>query len=289
MKIVLSRKGFDQGSGGAPSPVFEDGNMFSIPIPDARTAQRYGAMRCGERDIGEVVSHLTNGRYSGRSSAHVDPDLDRARIDRLEGWLPAFGQTGASQRHLSNQGVGPGDLFLFFGWFCDVSKGTDGRWRKTPGGRDVHAIHGWLQIGEVVDLSSGKTDAWKHVPWLCNHPHVNRGIEPCNTAYIATRSLSLPGIEDVGIEGGGRIGELRCENTLTAAGQPRKSVWTLPSWFGPSSGRTLSYHNDPRRWDEDGEAARLRSVGRGQEFVIDAGNNLEAVQWVLDVLGARPN
>lgn len=31
----------------------------------------------------------------------------------------AFGQTGAAQSHLANNGVGIGDLFLFFGLFSE--------------------------------------------------------------------------------------------------------------------------------------------------------------------------
>lgn len=32
-KIILSRKGFDDATGGGSSPIFPDGKMFSIPIP----------------------------------------------------------------------------------------------------------------------------------------------------------------------------------------------------------------------------------------------------------------
>lgn len=286
MKIVLSRKGFDQGSGGAPSPVFADDSMFSIPIPDGRTLQRYGGMRHGEHDIGEVVSDLTKGHYSGRSSAHVDPDLERGRMPRLEGWRPAFGQTGAAQRHLHNQSVGPGDLFLFFGWFCDVSRRSDGRWRRTPGGRDIHAIHGWLQIDEVIDLSSGRTSDWAHYPWLCNHPHVNRGAEPSNTIYVAKERLELPGSLPHGADGGGRLTRLVDANTLTASGQPMKSIWSLPDWFGPESGRTLSYHADPARWSMSPSGLNLHSVGRGQEFVIDVGDDERAMRWVMELISS---
>jgi hypothetical protein len=33
MKVILSRKGFDSGYGGIPSPVLPDGTMLSLPIP----------------------------------------------------------------------------------------------------------------------------------------------------------------------------------------------------------------------------------------------------------------
>jgi len=34
MKVILSRKGFDKINGGYLSPIFPDGKMISIPIPD---------------------------------------------------------------------------------------------------------------------------------------------------------------------------------------------------------------------------------------------------------------
>ena len=33
MKIILSRKGFDSGYGGMPSPILPNGIMLSMPIP----------------------------------------------------------------------------------------------------------------------------------------------------------------------------------------------------------------------------------------------------------------
>ena len=32
-KLIISRKGFDSGSGGRPSPIFADDTMFSLQIP----------------------------------------------------------------------------------------------------------------------------------------------------------------------------------------------------------------------------------------------------------------
>ena len=283
MRIVLSRKGFDQGSGGAASPVFEDGTIFSLPIPDGRTLCRYGDMRHGGVCVGEVVDHLTGGRYGARSYAHLDPDLDAGRMPRIDGWKPAFGQTGAAQRHLANEGVGIGDLFLFFGWFEDVERHS-GRWRKKPGGRSVHALHGWLQVGEILDLSSGSLEAWRHHPWLAAHPHVGRGPETGNTVYVASERLVVNG-RDTGFAGAGHLGEISAPSTLTAPGQPLKSVWALPAFLTPSGGCRLSYHGDPARWPEKDGRQLLRSVGRGQEFVADVGDGTVAVEWLSSVIG----
>ncbi len=34
MRIILSRKGFDSGSGGVPNPILPDGRLVPLPIPD---------------------------------------------------------------------------------------------------------------------------------------------------------------------------------------------------------------------------------------------------------------
>ena len=34
MIVIISRKGFDSSSGGVPSPIFFNGKMLSLPIPD---------------------------------------------------------------------------------------------------------------------------------------------------------------------------------------------------------------------------------------------------------------
>ena len=32
-RVILSRKGFDSKYGGKPSPIFKNGDIFSLPIP----------------------------------------------------------------------------------------------------------------------------------------------------------------------------------------------------------------------------------------------------------------
>ena len=50
------------------------------------------------------------------------------------------------------------------------------------------------------------------------------------------------------------------------------SRWRLPRWFFPDGNKTpLTYHPDPARWRRDDEHAYLKSVGRGQEFVLHLG------------------
>jgi hypothetical protein len=59
MKIILSRKGFDSGSGGCPSPIFPDGSLMSLPIPDKQSKISYNEINCNHKvSLGEVVSQL---------------------------------------------------------------------------------------------------------------------------------------------------------------------------------------------------------------------------------------
>lgn len=262
MKIILSRKGFDQGSGGAPSPILPDGRILSVPIPDKGAKASYGDLRVAGLDVARLVSDLARGRLGAASRMHMDPDLARDHVARLPGWLPAFGQTGVAQSHLSNQGVGVGDLFLFFGWFREVTE-SDGAWRVKPGGRDVHMLFGWLQVGEIVKPSLDGDAAIASRPWLAAHPHARRGYDPGNTIYVARRELSFPGCD--GLPGGGVFPRFDESLVLTADGQGRKSIWRLPRGIKEAG---LSYHASPVRWSggRDGEAL-LRSAARGQEFV----------------------
>jgi len=44
MKIIFSKKGFDTSFGKKPSPIFPDGSMISLPIPDAYSNCPYAAI-----------------------------------------------------------------------------------------------------------------------------------------------------------------------------------------------------------------------------------------------------
>ena len=65
------------------------------------------------------------------------------------------------------------------------------------------------------------------------------------------------------------------------------SNWRLPRWFYPDDNKPpLTYHPDRRRWQRDDNCAYLRSVGRGQEFVLDLAHYSEAVEWLSDLVNA---
>jgi hypothetical protein len=279
VRLILSRKGFDSDAGGAPNPIFEDGTMLSLPIPERGSPRTYASTTCAGRCLGPLVEQLTRGRVKPTYGLHLDPDLVAETLPRAPGWRPAFGQAHAAQGILAREGITTGDLFLFFGWFRQVKetpKGVAYR-RLSP---HMHVLFGWLQIGEVFRPQDDEMP-----PWTADHPHVVQPDRPSNTLYIAAEHLTLGG-KRLPLPGAGIFPRYRDELRLTTPGQTR-SVWSLPSWFAPRAGRLpLSGHSKAERWAIGKDRLQLRSVGRGQEFVLDMGAYPEAMTWVRDIITA---
>lgn len=279
VKIILSRKGFDSSAGGVASPILPDGTLLSLPIPDGNGPVTYGELTWAQHSVGDLVAALTRGRLAHHTRAHLDPDLYGPICPRRPGWRPLFGQAGAAQSHLQNQGVGVGDLFLFFGWFRAVEQ-QDGAYRFVKPAPDQHLIYGWLQVGTIL------TDAQLMTappPWAITHPHCGGGRGPRNTLYIASSCLTLDGCPTA-LPGAGYFAAYRDALCLTAPNRLR-TQWRLPRWFYPAEGKPpLRYHTDLRRWVCDDEYTYLHSATRGQEFVLDTAYYPEAVAWAVDLL-----
>ena len=234
MKVVFSRKGFDSAAGGAPSPIL-NGRPTSIPIP----AQDRSETTYDDLGLGSLVEQLTRGKLAGDSLCHYDPMFESGRC--------AFGQTGAAQTHLINNGVSDGDVFLFFGLFSDDA-----------GGDRHHRIFGYLEVEEVLRLGTSPRIAHQPTGFSIRHPHTIGSWNDNNTIYVGsgnTTAVDSP--------------ELR----LTVPNGP-VSHWRIPSWLYDTG---LSYHRNSIRWSTDGT---LQSVARGQEFVADIAGNSEAAVWL---------
>ncbi|MDR5860314.1 hypothetical protein FZZ93_16520 [Halomonas eurihalina] len=280
MKLILSRKGFDSAAGGVPSPILPDGRLVVLPIPDARSTISYAAISHAGEPLGSLVSDLTRGRIAADTRAHLDPDLTRESLPRQPGWRPVFGQMGQALGHLRNQGVGPGDLFLFFGLFRRVERVAQ-RWRWVSDAAPCHVLWGWMQVSDVLSLGEGLPSAYS---WAGYHPHCQRLGEAGNALYIARRRLQLTEGEG-NLPGAGIFSHYAVERRLTAENAARVSDWELPGWWYPDDGRSpLSYHGDPKRWRRSGGKTALRAVARGQEFVLDTGQYPEALPWVRELV-----
>ena len=258
MRLILSRKGFDSSAGGAASPILEDGRMVSLPIPESRGSVAYGELAPRGIPLAQLVADLTDGRLGPRSRAHLDPDLDRSALPRHRGWLPSFGQSDYAARHLDLQSVGPGDLFLFFGWFQPVTR-VAGRWRYRIDSPGIHAIFGWLRVSRVLDPVIDRPP-----PWLARHPHYDRRIRRYSRVYLG---------KDAGV-----FPRFHTALQLTAPGANR-SLWRLPFRLVPGHPISLSYHRNPARWRAREDDCLLQTVGRGQEFVVSCSAGDPMYEW----------
>lgn len=282
MKLILSRKGFDSAAGGVPSPILPDGRLIVLPIPDDHSHTTYGELAQDGEALAPLVSDLTRGRLTARDRVHLDPDLLEESLPRSPGWRPLFGQMGQAQGHLRNQGVGPGDLFLFFGLFREVAPGRDG-WAFVRDARPRHVLWGWMQVERVLPLD-GPLPA--EMAWASGHPHCQRRASN-NVLYLARRQLALDGLADT-LPGAGVFSHDASSQRLTAPDAVKVSDWRLPSWWYPRRGRPpLSYHADPGRWRRKAEHTELRAVARGQEFVLDVAAYPEALPWAGELIRAH--
>jgi hypothetical protein len=290
MKIIFSRKGFDWKSGGVASPIFPDGRLFSLPIPSRRSKYRFENVAFGRGNLGTIVKGLTKGRLTERHGTHVDPDLRRGVLPRGRGWLPAFGPSGPAQTHLAKNGVGVDDIFLFFGWFREVEK-ENGRYQYVGKAPNIHVLFGWLQIGRVYrefprdsklpswanpHAEVSDREEWRDAEWYYDNSAV----------YVANNQLDIPGLRK-NLPGGGVFEKYDDRLRLTEPGRSRCN-WRLPGWMYPSRGRRpLTYHEDRSRWGKDRVGrTSLRTVARGQEFVLHMQDYPEAKRWLANLFNA---
>lgn len=195
--------------------------------------------------LGDLVESVTRGRIHRDHLCHEDPMFIAGRC--------AFGQCGAAQSHLMNQGVGAGDVFLFFGLFTDPLTGER-----------HHRIYGYLRVERVIPLAECDDLAALIGPLPRPHPHTLGEWNANNTLYHGA---------------GGTACADHAELRLTAPGEPLRR-WRIPVWLCETG---LSYHRNADRWFAPG---RLEIVARGQEFVTDIGDRDEPRRWLEKIIGA---
>ena len=276
LKVILSRKGFDSGTGGYPSPILPAGTLLSLPIPDATSDIKYSDLSYKESNYYILMKSLKgtylkdNGNKSAlskNSSCHLDPDLAYDVFPRRAGWRGVFGQIDRPQSHLENQGVQEGDLFLFFGWFRKRII-SEGKLKFDPSDKfGRHIIYGYLQIDEIIQAD----DQRKLKSWMEYHPHAleSRLCRNKNTLYIAKEKLSF-------MEGLPGYGTLKYgkHRALTKDGEQNRSYWDLPKEFWRLD---ISCHKKSDWTDE-----YFKSNARGQEFVFQEDNAV--LKWARIVL-----
>lgn len=169
----------------------------------------------------------------------------------FEGGRCAFGQTSAAQAHLKNNGVGVGDVFLFFGLFSN------------PDGSDRHhRIFGHLVVEEVIALGPQPEAATQPAGFSQRHPHTIGEWNSNNTLYL----------------GHGRVATVAVDALRLSYVAGPVSRWRVPPWLRRAG---LTYHGKEDRWDGDDT---LTVAARGQEFVSDISPFPDAAEWLDGVL-----
>ncbi|OHB84251.1 MAG: hypothetical protein A2Z38_03110 [Planctomycetes bacterium RBG_19FT_COMBO_48_8] len=279
MKIILSRKGLDGGFNGAkPSPIMPCGRLLSLPIPvtpkqmaNGEDGIPYADLRFDGQSIRKIIDPLHKYKFN-YSKAHLDPDLDRDRLEnRRQGWRPAFGQVGPPQTLLEN--VNTGDLFLFFGWFrrTRYDNGELQYLQPRKCGKDLHVIFGWLQVGQRINPVTEKNCPCG----LEDNLHVRNadahGYGRTNTIYITADELIVSG-QRLGVRGAGSFPCFKSSLQLTAPKRPR-AHWCLPEWLcrGQNHGNWQCNHENYLPFD---------SSSRKQEFVFNMPEDPKAIEWL---------
>ncbi|NOY40890.1 MAG: hypothetical protein GXP26_03500 [Planctomycetes bacterium] len=285
MKIILSRKGFDSSSGGVSSPILPNGELISLPIPYEFSPTAFSEVAWKHRgDIGEIVASLTKGKIRSNKLCHLDPDLRRESIERQENWRPAFGQMGSEQSHLQNNGVTTGDLFLFFGLFRKADK-LNTEWQFVRNEPPLHLIYGWLEIGEIVTVTSRETVLDRY-PWLADHPHVNDLTQwkGDNVIYLPAKYLSINVANHERLPGAGLLRHHE-QQILTAEAERHTSgcvsYWDISPWADNRGNEHLSRYNKEKNLIN---GTVLKTSGRWQEMVIDTEFYPEANDWARGIL-----
>src|SRR6185312_16873005 len=152
------------------------------------------------------------------------------------------GQCGAAQSHLQNQGVGVGDVFLFFGLFADEHTGER-----------HHRVFGFLRVEDVLSPPGGELGQLDRP-----HPHTLGEWNENNTIYRGEGHVATTAGEAL---------------RLTQPGGPLRQ-WIVPEWLRSVG---LSFHGKPERWLDNN---RLEVVARGQEFVANIGDDATARGWL---------
>jgi hypothetical protein len=126
----------------------------------------------------------------------------------------------------------------------------------------------------VIDLGPDGSHALVQYPWLEQHPHVRSGWDKLNAIFVAKKTLTLSNGSVPG------FGVFDRPIMLTKDGAATPSEWAMPAWLDPTAdGVGMTYH-PPSRWLGNGI---LTAVARGQEFVADVGERMDAQDWLLSL------
>ena len=252
-KVILSRKGFDSKYGGRPSPIFSDGNIFSLPIPqNSISPNKYRSIEFNKISCEKAFLEASVTQVNLDSYCHFDPDLNQR--------IGLFGQAGSAQSELKNNKVSIGDLFLFFGWFKNFN------FIK----KDIHLIFGWLEIDEII---SGNLEISKFLKQeKLSHPHDPKFKSyKNNTLYVGRKNFGL-------------FTKFSNQLTLTANGYSR-SMWEFPKeYFKNSKDIGSELFANRIQWNHKNNFLVDTNLGPGQEFILNVEKNPQVKKWAKSLI-----
>lgn len=264
MKIILSRKGFDNQYGKQPSPILPDGTLLSLPIPMRGERTSFSQLYHNSTSYIDIIKSLKpNTHLSENDTCHLDPDIRKDAIDRGESWIPLFGQADSALSHLINNSVSQDDLFLFFGTFREVDI-IKGQLKYKKGSPPLHVIYGYLQIKELHRDQDFIRDKFSQ------HPHASAMLlkKKLNGIFEASDKLSFDSSQD-----GSGVLSFNRDLILTKEGLS-KSKWNLPTQFRDAK---ITYHST-NSFKQD----YFQSAAKGQEFIIS--DSKYAEEWAKNLI-----
>ncbi len=252
MKVVLSRKGFDSSYGGMANPILPDGTLLPLPIPAKGESLKYIDLHYKSHSYYDIITQLKpTTKIKENWTCHLDPDLIKEVVNREMPWKPLFGQCNQAQSHLANNGVGVGDIFLFWGWFRQTEL-YSGKLRYAAKAPDIHLIWGYMK---VLKVSKGVQIPKEY----SYHPHGLLSLES-NAIYESK-------LADAGVL------PYSQKRVLTKAGFSR-SKWDLPEFFKDIE---MTYHTKASF-----KSDYFQSAKKGQEFVLEETPIVE--QWCKELI-----
>ena len=252
-RVILSRKGFDSKYGGRPSPIFKNGDIFSLPIPqNGKSPKKFNELKFNGINGDQALKEVSATKVTSEDFCHYDPALNEK--------IGLFGQAGSAQSELKNNGVGIGDLFLFFGWFK----------KKDDPNVDVHKIFGWLQIEEILEGDREISTFLKRNN--ISHPHDPQYKEyQNNTIYVSKKNFGL-------------FKKFSNDLVLTAPGYS-KSMWQFPKkYFGSVANKNGNIFLNRLKWKDKNNLLVDTNIGPGQEFILDAKNSPRISFWAKSLI-----
>ncbi|RBP96130.1 hypothetical protein DFO70_102457 [Cytobacillus firmus] len=297
MKLVLSRKGFDSGSGGCLSPYnHETGQYIWFPIPEKVNSYsnqiRYPNILVKNEylsglngsTLSEVYKSLKGtDRVKLRKNefASIDDNELFAHFDPMLGippWIEenekfkigkGFGQFNAAP-HLEKHNVNEGSVFLFFGGFQSTSH------RKISG----HYIYGWLKIKKRIETYKECKEIIEQYN-LDHHPHISEAAFNRNQKnYIFLPDKWL--FEDLKIPGCGYFTTLNDSLLLSSNKESNKATWKLPIFFYQN---LTQVHQ--KTWQHTQDGFCTVKTGIGQEFVTQL--SAKGEEWFRELFVKNQN